>query len=372
MKLCIVVGARPNFIKAAPLVTAIRKFQKKHKKLKYFVLHTGQHFDVNMSDIFFEEMGMSKPDYQLEVDSGSTHGRQTGQMLMGVEEVLMKERPDMVISVGDTNSTLAGALAAVKLSIPIAHVEAGLRMFNKSLAEDVNRVATDHMSTLLFPPSAVGVRNLRREGFAKSVIWNYGDVMYDALLQFGKVAEKKATVFKELKLRKKDYVLVTMHRIENTYSVERARIILDALVEISKEMKIVLPLHPRTRNMLKSHDLYDYYSQHLTITEPVGYLDMLVLEKHAKLVVTDSGGVQKEAFYQGTPCVFLFDDKTSWTELVQLGWLTEVVPKSKSYVEKQVRKALHARPGKKANPYGKGNAAELMIGKIISHLSKKK
>ncbi len=372
MKLCIVVGARPNFIKAAPLVTAIKKFQKKHKDLTYFILHTGQHFDVNMSDVFFDEMKIPRPDYQLDVDMGSTHGKQTGEMLIKLEEVMIAEKPDMVISIGDTNSTLAGALAAAKLTIPIAHVEAGLRMYAKHLAEDVNRVVTDHMSTLLFAPSAVGRKNLEREGFPKSAVYQYGDVMYDALLQFDKIADKTAKVFKNLKLKKKGFVLVTMHRIENTYSIERARIILDALVETAKEIKVVLPLHPRTRNMLKQHNLFDYYSEHLILTDPVGYLDMLVLEKHAKLVVTDSGGVQKEAFYQKTPCIFYFDDKTSWTELVELGWMTEVVPKSKEQMFKQIKKALHAGPGKKGNPYGKGNSAELMIGKIIEHLKAKK
>jgi UDP-GlcNAc3NAcA epimerase len=369
MRLCIVVGARPNFIKAAPLVTAIKKYQKKHKGLSYFILHTGQHFDINMSDVFFNEMKIPKPDYQLDVKDGATHGRQTGEMLMKVEEVLMSEKPDMVISIGDTNSTLAGALAAAKLSIPIAHVEAGLRMYNKTLAEDVNRVVTDHMSTLLFAPSAVGKKNLEREGFPKGAVWQYGDVMYDALLQFDKIAEKTAKVFKAQKLKKKEFVLVTMHRVENTYSIERARIILDALVGLAKEIKI---MHPRTRNLLKEHGLYDYYAEHLTIIDPVGYLDMLVLEKHAKLVVTDSGGVQKEAFYQRTPCVFLFDVTTSWQELVEMGWMTEVSPKTTPQVLKSLKQALHAKPGKKGNPYGKGDAAELMIGKIISHLEKNK
>lgn len=372
MKLCIVVGARPNFIKAAPLVTAIKKFQKKHKDLSYFILHTGQHFDVNMSDVFFNEMGIPKPDYQLSVDMGTTHGKQTGEMMIKLEEVMIAEKPDMVISIGDTNSTLAGALAAAKLNIPVAHVEAGLRMYNKNLAEDVNRVVTDHMSTLLFAPSDVGKRNLQREGFPKSAICQYGDTMYDALIQFDKIAEKNATVFKNLKLKKKDFVLVTMHRVENTYSIERARIILDAFVELSKEIKMVLPLHPRTRNLLKEHQLFDYYAEHLTITDPIGYLDMLVLEKNAKLVITDSGGVQKEAFYQKTPCVFLFDDTTSWKELVEMGWMTEIIPKSTPQVLKGLKKALHAKPGKKGNPYGKGNAAELIIGKIVSHLKKKK
>jgi UDP-GlcNAc3NAcA epimerase len=372
MRLCIVVGARPNFIKAAPLVTAIKKYQKKHKDLSFFILHTGQHFDVNMSDVFFNEMGIPMPEFQLNIDSGTTHGKQTGEMLIKVEEVLMNQQPDMVISVGDTNSTLAGALAAGKLNIPIAHVEAGLRMYNKNLAEDVNRVVTDHMSTLLFPPSDVGKKNLLREGFPKQAVWQYGCVMYDALRQFEKIAEKTSKVFKESGLKKKEFVLVTMHRIENTFSVERARIILDALVTIAKDIKVILPLHPRTRNMLKEHDLFDYYAEHLMIIDPIGFLDMLVLEKNAKLVVTDSGGVQKEAFFQRTPCVFLFDDKTSWTELVELGWLTEVVPKSKDYVVKQIKKALSAKPGKKGNPYGKGNASELIIGKIISHLKKKK
>ena len=372
MKLCVVVGTRPNFIKAAPLITAIRKLQKKKKDLEFFTLHNGQHFDENMSDIFFREMQIPKPQYMLSIESGSGHGKQTGEMLAKTEEVLMIERPDMVISIGDTNSTLAGALAAAKLLIPVAHVEAGLRMYNKGLAEDINRTLVDFMSTLLFPPSDSGTKNLLKEGFSKKQVFQYGDVMYDAILQFDKIADKQSKAMKTLDLKKKEFILATVHRAEHTGTIEQAKIILDAFVAISGQIKVVLPMHPRTKKLLVEHDLFDHYSSHIQIVDPLGYLDTIALEKQAKLIVTDSGGVQKEGFYQKTPVIFLFNVKTTWVELVEMGWMVEVQPKSTAQILKQIKKSLDSKPGKNGQPYGKGNAAELIIGKIVEYLEKEK
>jgi UDP-GlcNAc3NAcA epimerase len=368
MKLCIVVGARPNFIKAAPLITAINKYRKKHKKLSFFIIHTGQHFDDNMSEIFFREMKIPKPDYNLNVGSGH-HGKQTGEMLIGLEEVLLKEKPDLLISIGDTNSTLAGALTAAKLHIPVAHVEGGLRMNDKSIAEDLNRLLIDHMSSLIFVPSKSSKENLLRESIPAEAIFNYGDIMYDAMLQFDKIAEKKSKLMQELKLKKKDFILATIHRAENTSGIELVTTILDAFVILAKEHKIVLPMHPRTRKILEQHKLLAHYAEHLTIIPPIGYLDMLVMEKNAKLVVTDSGGVQKEAFFQGTPCVIMFT--TPWTELIDLKWNTVAHPRSVQYLVKNIKAAI-GRKGKNSFPYGKGNTADLVVERIITYLKGKK
>jgi UDP-GlcNAc3NAcA epimerase len=367
MKIAIVVGARPNFIKVAPLITAINKSKKKHKKLSFILIHTGQHFDENMSEIFFEEMKIPKPDYSLNVGSGS-HGKQTGEMIIKIEEVLMQEKPDFLVSIGDTNSTLAGALAASKLRIPIGHIEGGLRMYNKDIAEDVNRVLTDHMSALIFVPTVIGKGNLLKEGISPKMIFNYGDIMYDAMLQFNKIADKTSVLSKTLQLKKKGFILATVHRAENTANIDLAKMILDAFVELSKEIDIVLPMHPRTSKLLAEHNLLDHYAKHIKIIPPIGYLDMLAMEKNAKLVVTDSGGVQKEAFFQKTPCVILFD--TPWTELLDLGWNVVVHPKSTKYIVKNIQKALQSKGGKNATPYGKGNTSELILDKIIAYLKK--
>jgi UDP-GlcNAc3NAcA epimerase len=364
MKLCIVVGARPNFIKVAPLITAITQYRKKDKSLSFFMIHTGQHYDENMSDVFFKEMGIPKPKYSLNIGSGS-HGKQTGEMLGKIEEILLQEKPDMMVSIGDTNSTLAGALAAAKLNIPVSHIEAGLRLHDRNNAEEVNRVLTDHLASLNFVPTKAGKEFLLNEGFKSNVVFHYGDIMYDAALQFSAIADKKSKILKTLGLKHKEFLLATVHRAENTATIAHTRTILDAFVELSKSIKVVLPIHPRTKNLLVQHNLLDEYAKSIQIIEPLGYLDMLVMEKNAKLIVTDSGGVQKEAFFQGTPCIYLFTN-TPWPELVTLGWNTVVPPKSTAFIVKNVKEVLAKKKGKSGAPYGKGNSAELMLEKMVS------
>jgi UDP-GlcNAc3NAcA epimerase len=366
MKLCIVVGARPNFIKAAPLIAAIKKYKKEYN-LSFVLIHTGQHYDKNMSDIFFSEMKIPKPHYSLQIGSNS-HGAQTGEMMAEIEKVLLKEKPDFLFSIGDTNSTLAGALAAAKLNIPIAHVEAGLRSYDKSIPEELNRLLTDHVSKLLFVPTKSGHENLLKEGISKKAIYNYGDIMYDAVLQFNAIAQKRK-VLKQNKLESKKYVLATLHRAENTSSIESIRIILDALVEINKKIKVILPIHPRTKNILVANGLLESYEAQLTIVEPVGYIDILCLENNAAIIITDSGGIQKEAFFQRVPCVTLFES-TVWVELVEAGWNVVVPPKTSKAIVEGTMKMLEKKGRKNISPYGKGDTAELIIKKVISFLKK--
>ena len=311
MKIVTVVGARPQFIKMAPVSKELRKCCEE------IVIHTGQHYDYEMNEIFFKELNIPEPDYNLGVGSGS-HGYQTGEMLKGIEKILMDEKPDVVLVYGDTNSTLAGALAAVKLHIPVAHVEAGVRSYDRKMPEEINRVLTDHASDILFAPTENAVRNLEKEGIKKGV-YLVGDVMVDALLQNLEIAEKKSNILKNLNLRKKDYILATVHRAENTDNKERLKSIVNAFVE--SEEKIVFPVHVRTMNALKELDLYEYLSkaENIILTKPVGYFDMLVLERFAKKILTDSGGVQKEAYILKVPCITLRDN-TEWVETIETGW----------------------------------------------------
>ena len=309
MKVVTVVGARPQFVKAAPVSKALRQ---EHTEV---LVHTGQHYDRALSDLFFEEMDIPRPDHELGVGSGS-HGRQTGQMLIGIEEVLLAERPDWVLVYGDTNSTLAGALAAVKLGIPVAHVEAGLRSFNRAMPEEHNRILTDHIADLLLCPTQTAVNLLRGEGVTRGVHL-VGDVMYDAALQFAEVARQRSTIVAELGLASKGYALATLHRPYNTDDPDRLREVLAALNEL--EMPVILPLHPRTRNRLAEIGHQPSAISHLQYVPPVGYLDMLALEQSAALILTDSGGVQKEAYFFAVPCVTLRPE-TEWVETVTAGW----------------------------------------------------
>ncbi|MGC9023235.1 MAG: non-hydrolyzing UDP-N-acetylglucosamine 2-epimerase [Chloroflexia bacterium] len=307
MKIVSVVGARPQFIKAAVVSRALRR---RHEEV---LLHTGQHYDDLMSDIFFRELGLPRPDVNLGVGSAS-HARQTGEMLIGIEQVLLRERPDGVLIYGDTNSTLAGALAAAKLHIPIAHVEAGLRSFNRQMPEEVNRLVADRLATLLFCPTRTAVENLAREGITAGVHL-VGDVMYDLLLQSLPLAERTSTILKRLDLRPGAYLLATIHRAGNTDVRENLAAILSALGACNET--VVLPLHPRTRQALAAWGLAP--AENVRPIEPVGYLDMLVLEKNARLILTDSGGVQKEAYWLGIPCITLREE-TEWVETVEAGW----------------------------------------------------
>ncbi|MDY7079294.1 MAG: UDP-N-acetylglucosamine 2-epimerase (non-hydrolyzing) [Chloroflexota bacterium] len=352
-----VVGARPQFIKAAPVSRALR--QVAHETL----VHTGQHYDQEMSAIFFDELHIPEPDYNLGIGSGS-HGWQTGQMLIQIEEVLLKEKPDWVLVYGDTNSTLAGTLAAVKLHIPVAHVEAGLRSFNRSMPEEHNRVLTDHAADLLFCPTQTAVDNLTHEGVTCGVRL-VGDVMYDAILYNITLAEQRSDVLARLNLTPGDYALVTVHRPRNTDDPARLRAILSALEEIGQEMPVVFPVHPRTRQATAKLESDSQFPNppipNLQFIDPVGYLDMLALEKHARLILTDSGGVQKEAYLFGVPCLTLREE-TEWVETVEAGW-NLLLGAGRTAI---VRAAREFRPVGSPPPlFGDGHASERIVALLV-------
>ncbi|MCC5664236.1 UDP-N-acetylglucosamine 2-epimerase (non-hydrolyzing) [Nostoc sp. CHAB 5784] len=320
MKILTIVGARPQFIKAA----AISRSLNSHLEIQEVLVHTGQHYDENMSDVFFQELEIATPNYHLGIGS-YTHGAQTGRMLEAIEQVLLQESPDWVLVYGDTNSTLAGAIAAVKLHISVAHVEAGLRSFNRRMPEEINRVLTDHTADLLFAPTAAAVANLNQEGISQQKIHLVGDVMYDAALDYGVKAEQKSSILEHLGLSSQKYLLATIHRAENTDNPARLRAIFMGLTAVTQNIPVVLPLHPRTRAALLREGLLEDVGKSLQLIEPVGYLDMVMLEKNARLIATDSGGVQKEAFFYRVPCITLREE-TEWVELVELGWNRLVPP----------------------------------------------
>lgn len=311
MKVVTVVGARPQFIKAATVSRTLRS------RLQEVLVHTGQHYDAYMSDIFFEELGIPEPDYNLGVGSGS-HGAQTAEMLRGIEEILLTEKPGMLIVYGDTNSTLAGALAAAKLHIPVAHVEAGLRSFNRTMPEEFNRILTDAVSSLLFAPSETGAANLAREGITQGV-HVVGDVMYDAVLMFTNSAMQRCTILQDLQVQSKIYLLATVHRASNTDDGDNLAGILRAFGRM--QIPVVLPLHPRTRSVIARDATLQSLlaATNIKVIDPVSYFDMLALTANAVGVLTDSGGLQKEAYFAQKPCVVLRED-TEWIELVDAGW----------------------------------------------------
>lgn len=345
MKVITVVGARPQFIKAAAVSNVIRKY---HNEI---LIHTGQHYDENMSKVFFEELNIPKPDYNLEVGSGN-HGMQTGTMLINLEEIYLKEKPDMVLVYGDTNSTLAGALTASKLLIPVAHVEAGLRSFNMTMPEEQNRILTDHISNLLFTPTETAVNNLCNEGL-KDNVYNVGDVMYDAVSYFKKIAKEKSNIIEELKIKENDYILTTIHRAENTNDINRLKNMIEALNE--SEARIILPMHPRTKKYIESYELR--IGENISVIDPIGYLDMINLEMHAQKIVTDSGGVQKEAFFMKKPCITM-RDQTEWVETVNNGW-NIIVGTNKDKIVDGIK---NFKPQKEQdNVFGDGKAAEKIL-----------
>ena len=356
-----VVGARPQFIKAAMVSRALRS----HPEVDEILVHTGQHYDQNMSDVFFRQLEIPTPDFMLHAGSGR-HGAQTGKMLAAIEEVLVQTAPDRVLVYGDTNSTLAGALAAAKLHIPVAHVEAGVRSFNRRMPEEINRVVTDHIADLLLAPTESAVKQLLHEGVPESSITLVGDVMYDAALHYGSAANANRGTLQELNLEPKQYLLATVHRAENTDDLARLRAIFLGLGLASASLPTVLPLHPRTRKAIIEAGLLDEISADLRLIDPVGYLEMLELERGALVIATDSGGVQKEAFFQGVPCVTLRDE-TEWTELVKLGWNRLVSPSSPRAVADAVQEAL-AGPSPPAAPhlYGGGRASDQIALQIIA------
>lgn len=316
MKVITVVGARPQFIKAASVSRAIRKYNLKNpvNQINEVIVHTGQHYDQNMSQVFFEELDIPKPNYNLGNGSGP-HGEQTGRMLETIEKVLEKENPDWVLVYGDTNSTLAGALAAVKMHIPVAHVEAGLRSYNRKMPEEINRVLTDHVSTLLLCPTVTAVENLRREGVLSGV-YQVGDVMFDCMLHYRSKIGNSSPVLTAFGLKKGDFVLATVHRAENTDSQANLREIFEAFNNISEQMPVLVALHPRTRKYLQNYGIK--VAAGVRLLEPVPYLQMVELECNARVIMTDSGGVQKEAFFVGTPCITLRKE-TEWVETVDSG-----------------------------------------------------
>ncbi len=354
-----VVGARPQFIKAAALSRAIAEAGR----ITQVLVHTGQHHDDAMSAVFFQELDIPPADHELGV-SGGTHAEMTGRMLVGVEELLLSERPDALLVFGDTNSTLAGALAAAKVGVPVAHVEAGLRSFNRQMPEETNRVVTDRLSTWLFCPTDAAVENLRREGMAESAEL-VGDVMFDAALYYADRAEQQSDIRERLSLSAGAYVLATCHRAESTDSKAALTAIVDALAQMAEQHVVIFPVHPRTRKALSAFGLTDRLGAVRAI-EPVSFLDMVALEQHARVILTDSGGVQKEAFFHGVPCVTMRDE-TEWVETVALG-RNHLGGRS----SERIRAAFAAALGQPVDrdlpkPYGKGDASRRIEAALAGH-----
>ena len=384
MKIVTVIGARPQIIKAAALSRAIRNHYA--NQIQEVIVHTGQHYDDNMSQVFFDELQIPRPDYNLHVGSAS-HGVQTARMTEGIEALLIKEQPDFIVLYGDTNSTLAGAVAAAKIHVPIVHIEAGLRSFNKAMPEEINRIVCDHCSTLLFTPTLAGLDNLKREGFfidksgpstgsgtAKPTIdnpkvYHCGDIMYDNSLHFASIAEEKTDIIKRLALNDKSYILATIHRDTNTDYPERLSAIFRSIIRLSEECQVVLPLHPRTAKLIKTNldenlQRKVFSCQNIKLIPPVSFLEMIALERHAQLIMTDSGGVQKEAYFFKKPGIILRPE-TEWVEIVETG--------NAILADADECRIMKAWQHFKDNPptvfpkiFGDGHAAEFMLDKIIS------
>ncbi len=378
MKIVTIIGARPQIIKAAALSRAIRNYFS--NKIKEIIVHTGQHYDSNMSQVFIDELGIPEPDYNLNIGSGS-HGKQTAGMISGIEEILLKENPDYLVLYGDTNSTLAGAIAASKIHIPIVHIEAGLRSFNKSMPEEINRIMADHASTLLFSPTLTGIQNLAKEGFSQDRqppfspdnpgIFHCGDVMYDNSLYFETIAREKSKILQKLGLENKAFYLATVHRDNNTDQPERLNAIFEAFQEITESTNIplVLPLHPRTAKLLKKNlnpELYKKVDQNtfIRLTEPVSFLDMIVLEKNCQLVFTDSGGVQKEAYFFEKPAIILRSE-TEWKEIVEQGCGLIANADKDKILDAFLHFQKAAGSLQFPNIFGDGKAAEFIVKQMI-------
>ncbi len=353
-----IVGARPQFIKAATVSREIRR----RGGMSEVLVHTGQHFDGNMSDVFFEELDIPRPQFHLGIHGGA-HGSMTGRMLAAIEEVLLEKKPDWALVYGDTNSTLAGALAAAKLDVPVAHVEAGLRSFNRRMPEELNRILTDHAADLLFAPTDQAMSNLAREGIPDAKVRRVGDVMLDAALYYAECLDDNSSVVQRMGLAPKGYVLATLHRAENTDDETKLRSVIACLNAASERWPVVLPLHPRTRDAMAALGSAPLLRSQVVVSEPVGYLDMIALERNARMIVTDSGGVQKEAYFHHVPCITLREE-TEWVELVDAGWNVLA-----GQSVERVRGALDRltsgpTPAWTADLYGDGNAAH----KIVEHL----
>ncbi|MCX8206704.1 MAG: UDP-N-acetylglucosamine 2-epimerase (non-hydrolyzing) [Methanothrix sp.] len=357
MKVASVVGARPNFVKLAPLSRALRE------RFHEVIVHTGQHYDYEMDRIFFDEIGIPEPDHHLGVGSGS-HGRQTGEMLARIENVLMKEMPDAVVVFGDTNTTLAGALAAAKLHITLVHVEAGLRSYDRRMPEEINRVLVDHCSDILSCPTKTAVDNLRREGIVDGVYLT-GDVMVDAMNLCMEIS-RRSNVLERLELRPKEYILATLHRAENTDDEARLREIIGAFQDIGNSL--VFPCHPRTERRLRDLGLWDSLRECIKVIKPVGYLDMLQLERNALRILTDSGGVQKEAYILRVPCVTL-RDRTEWVETVNDGW-NVLAGASRGSIVRHATGFVPTRP--QTHVFGDGDASRRIVDLMESFLSSRR
>jgi len=363
IKIFIIGGTRPNFIKIAPLMEEI----KKHKQIKPVLVHTGQHYNFRMSKLFFQELKIPKPDYNLGVGSGS-HSWQTAKIMEKAEPVILKEKPNLVIVVGDVNSTLAGALTAAKLNIPVAHIEAGLRSYDKTMPEEINRTLTDHVSDFLFCPTKTAVENLKKEGIRKG-IYNVGDITYDAFLKnikiAGKTPRKHNGLFSDSeeileKLKLKNYLLLTLHRPSNTDNLKNLKKILEAINK--NREKIIFPVHPRTEKQLKKIEIRNLK---LKIIPPVSFLNMLRLEKNAKKIITDSGGIQKEAYWLKIPCITL-RDTTEWVETVKSGWNILVGNDEKKIIN--TIKKFNPQHRKHYNYFGNGKTAQKIIRVLIKNL----
>lgn len=387
MKIISIVGARPQFIKLAPLIQHIQKNKKSdlRQEIEHIIVHTGQHYDFEMNKIFFDELGIPDPDFNLEVGSGS-HAFQTGEMMKRAEKILMKFKPDWVLVYGDTNSTLAATLTATKLHIRTAHVESGLRSYNTRMPEEINRVLTDRCADILFCPTENAVKNLRKEGFTNIIdegklislsaisaqmtdpqfplTINVGDIMYDALLMSLEIAEKKSTILEKLALKPKQYFLATLHRAENTDNKDRLSIIMDAFSEISNEHPLIFPVHPRTENSLGEIELPQSSFDHVRMTSPISYFDMLILEKNASKILTDSGGVQKEAYLLNIPCITLRDE-TEWIETVESG-LNVLTGVDKDRIIEAVRSSSSINRSNRGI-FGDGSTSQKII-KILGNL----
>lgn len=360
-KILSVVGARPQFIKASIVSRRLREL-----KANQLLLHTGQHYDFKMSGIFFNELGIKEPDYQLEIGSGN-HGEQTGSMLIEIEKVLIQTKPDLVIVYGDTNTTLAGALAASKLKIPLAHIEAGLRSYNKNMPEEINRVLTDHVSDLLFTPTLTAVENLKKEGIVEDV-FNVGDVMFDLAVEvFNKMNNCVDEILGKYNIFENEFVLATVHRVDNTDIRNNLINIFEAFKIIANSgIKVFFPVHPRTRRYLEAYNILNQESQNnLIINEPVAYSEMLVLEKCAKVVITDSGGVQKESYFFKTPAV-IPREETEWVEIVESGWNILTGANKEKIVKNTLKLYKTGLNREWKNFYGDGNASYI-ISEIIKN-----
>jgi UDP-GlcNAc3NAcA epimerase len=366
MKILTVIGARPQFIKASAVSRAISRnnFQNSCRPITEVLLHTGQHYDYNMSQVFFDQLRIPAPQYHLDVRSGS-HGEMTGAMLSRIEPVMVQEKPDWVMVYGDTNSTLAGALTASKLHIPVVHIESGLRSFNRRMPEEINRVLTDHVSSLLFCPTEGAVHNLRNEGIEKGV-FQVGDVMYDSFLFCRGLALKESTILSTLGLQPKSYCLATVHRQENADNIQSLENIFGAFEQLaSADCPFVVPIHPRTQKNLIQCKRKVPLNPHLHLISPVGYFDMIALEAQARVILTDSGGVQKEAYFSYVPCVTLRNE-TEWVETVEAGW-NHIAGAGKQPIVEAFNIAIGPETGQDNDLYGRGNASQLIVQALIAN-----